>query len=141
MEQDTLAVSVVVVGEDKQNKTTTVDSNSSNVNVNTDNDNNVDVNVNVTSEHVDIGTPEFVKLNATSNITYKPVVGVSSKDFKIQETIFKVFRPDHRGRNFEVKASPYNLMMKYFTKDFINQLVTSSNKYRQNQMVQEPDLY
>ena len=32
-------------------------------------------------------------------------------------------------------------MMKYFTKAFIDQFVTSSNKYRLNRIVQEPDLY
>ena len=88
-----------------------------------------------------ISTPQFIKLNSTTNIAYKPVVDVASKDFKIQETVFKVFQADHRGRNFEVPVSLDNLMKQYFTPDFIYQFMSLSNKYRKNRVKQKPDLY
>ena len=112
------------------------------------NNNNVNISTNKTIEStitnnndIDISTPELIKFNSTTDVAYKPVVDVASKDFQIQETVFKVFEADHRGRKFEVSASPDNLMKQYFTPEFIYQFVSSSNKYRQNRMKQEPDLY
>ncbi len=82
------------------------------------------------TDDIDISTPEFIKLNSTTDIAYKHVVDIASKDFKIQETVFKVFEVDHRGRKFEVSATPDNLMKQYyFTKDFNYQFVSLSNKY------------
>ena len=146
LDQEALTVPVAIVEEDQQQQNTTVNSISSIFNVNTNNNDDVNIDKNTTTIHctsrdVDISTPEFIKLNATSNVTYKPVVDVSSRHFKIQETVYKVFKPDHRGRNIEAEASPDNLMMKYFTKEFIEQFVDSSNRYRQSRMDKEPNLY
>lgn len=144
---DEVEVSVVIEDTNQQQTTTTVDSSSIiNSNSNSNNNNNVtNVSKNIDStsnaDDIDISTPEFIKLNSTTDVAYKPVVDVASKDFQIQETVFKVFEADHRGRKFEVSASPDNLMKQYFTPEFIYQFVSSSNKYRQNRMKQEPDLY
>ncbi len=82
-------------------------------------------------KNVDISTPEFIKLKSTYYVTNKPAVDVASKALKIQqEIIYKVFESDYRGRNFGVEASPDNLMMKYFSKEIIDQFVGSCNKYR-----------
>jgi len=150
IQHDEVAVSVVIEATNQEETTTAVDSSSIiNSNVNSSNNNNVNISTNKTidstttnnNNDIDISTPEFIKLNSTTDVVYKPVVDVASKDFKIQETVFKVFEADHRGRKFEVPASPDNLMKQYFTPDFIYQFVSSSNKYRQNRMKQEPDLY
>ena len=153
MLRDEVAVSVLIEDTNQPETTTAVDSSSIiNSNLNSNN-NNVNISTNKTIDFtttnnnnnndidIDISTPEFIELNSTTDKAYKPVVDVASKDFKIQETIFKVFEADQRGRKFEVPASPDNLMKQYFTPDFIYQFVSSSNKYRQNRMKQEPDLY
>ena len=119
-------------------------SNNNNVNINTNK--TIDFSTTTTTNHnnnddIDISTPKFIKLNSTIDKAYQPVVDVASKDFKIQETVFKVLEADHRGRKFEAPVSPGNLMKQYFTPDFIYQFVSSSNKYRQNRIKQETHLY
>ena len=76
-------VAVLVVSEDtnQQETTTAVDSSSiinSNLNSNNNNNNNNDIDI-------DISTPKFIKFNSTTDVAYKPVVDVASKDLKIQE--------------------------------------------------------
>ena len=91
---DEVEVSVVIEDTNQQKTTTTVDSSSIiNSNSNSNNNNNVtNVSKNIDStsnaDDIDISTPEFIKLNSTTDVAYKPVVDVASKDFKDTKKYF-----------------------------------------------------
>ena len=59
------------------------------------NNNNVNISTNKTIEStitnnndIDISTPELIKFNSTTDVAYKPVVDVASKDFKDTKKYF-----------------------------------------------------
>ncbi len=71
---------------------------------------------------------------------YKPVVDVSSDDFKPIPTIYRVTERNERGRSVEVQPVPGVLTKKFFPKDFVRKMVIQSNKYRENRLATNPGL-
>ena len=70
---------------------------------------------------------------------HKQVVDVASKEINVKKTIVRIFQSDHRSRNVENEVFPDNLTKKYyFTKEFMDQFVSSTHKNRINEGL---DLY
>ena len=58
---------------------------------------------------------------------------MASSTFQENETVFKLFKKNYRGRTFEIDATPENIAAAYFTPKLINHIKNSSNKYREIQ--------
>ncbi len=90
IQHDEVAILGVIEDTNQQETTIAVDSSRTiNTNSNSNNNNDVDVNTNIDStsnnNDIDISSPEFMKLNFITDLAYKPVVGVASKDFKYRK--------------------------------------------------------
>ena len=66
-------------------------------------------------------------------IRYKPVVDVSTDEFKPIPTIYRVTERNKRGLVVqEVQPTPTILTKKVFPKDFVRKMVIQSNLYQNN---------
>ena len=72
---------------------------------------------------------------------YKPVVDVANSDvFKKIDTIFRLNGKNDRNRTIELVPSPKNLVMKYYSHEFMQLIVNASNQYREMRLDAEPEL-
>jgi hypothetical protein len=81
-----------------------------------------------------ISTPTYIYVGKKETekealLRYKPVVDVSSSNFKPAPTVFKVFGKDERNRSVELVPTPELLCTKYYTQKFILSIVSHSNRY------------
>ena len=91
-------------------------------------------------EDPEISKTNFINLSS-SNIDYKPVIDVESKNFQPLQTTFKVSTKNHRGRQTTVEPTPSVLMEKYWNEEMIAHICKASNKYREARKEAEPNLY
>ena len=84
-------------------------------------------------------SPNFVYVGKPGEKHIEPVLDVASSSFKPQDTVFKTFTKDHRGKKVEIVPTPKHLTDQYLSLELIEQIRDNSNNYRKNQKKTYPN--